>query len=206
VFASNVLAKFARFASCSRMVVISANLDGAECISVHLGSQSFLGDQAVDLVVVWNNRPEFTTLALFANHALERIEDVLKAIIQIEDGEFAITKVESDLDFQLVGIRVLNVALVLDFDDGRVNRTTPLSGVAHEVWYPEVSPVGALKDQPIAEGPTDGVRWDDDPLRACGPLTTHLAELLDEGIRHVVIRAAVPFPSAASYYSLSKRI
>ena len=32
----------------------------------------------------------------------------------------------------------------------------------------QVGPVGALEDQPVAEGPADGVRRDKHPLRSCG--------------------------------------
>ena len=136
VVAFNVFAKFARSASRSPMVLISANLDGAERISVHLGSQSFLGDHAVDLVVVWNDRPEAHHSCPFRRLCPEAQSSTsFRRLSRSRMVSLRSRRRKSDLDFQFVGVRVLNVALVLDFDDGRVNRTTPLSRVVHVIGH-----------------------------------------------------------------------
>jgi hypothetical protein len=47
---------------------------------------------------------------------------------------------------------------------------------------PEVSPVGALEDQSIAEGPAYGVRRDKHPFRSRGECPTDGFQLVDKGI------------------------
>jgi hypothetical protein len=85
--------------------------------------------------------------------------------------------------------------------DGVMPRSTKLPGhPQREVERRDdskVGPVDLAAGEAVAQRVAKGVRRDDDPLRTCGPLTTHVAELPDEGIRHSVIRADVPRPCAA---------
>lgn len=117
------------------MMIVTANHNGAEGRSIDLRSQSLFCDHAVYLVVIRDNRSQFTTLALVADKTLERVENVFEAIIEIEDGELGIPKVETNLNFKLVCIRILNVASVLDLDDGCVKRPAPRWAITHKVWY-----------------------------------------------------------------------
>src|SRR5216683_2443421 len=77
----------ARLTGSALMAAVSANHNSAEGFCVCLGRQPFLYDQAVDLIVVWDERTAFTTLALLAEQqALERIEDGFCAVIHIKDA------------------------------------------------------------------------------------------------------------------------
>jgi hypothetical protein len=102
------------------MMIVSANHNRAEGRSIDLWGQPLFGDHAVNLVVIRDDRSQFTTLALVADKVLERVENVFEAIIEIEDGELRIPKVETNLDFKLVRIRIVNGASILDLDDGCV--------------------------------------------------------------------------------------
>lgn len=117
------------------MMIVSANHNGAEGRSIDLRGQPLFCDHAVYLVVIRDDRSQFTTLALVADEALERVENIFEAIIEIEDGELRIPKVETNFDFKFVRIRKLNVASVLDLDDGCVKRPEPRWPVTHYVWY-----------------------------------------------------------------------
>ena len=65
------------------MMIVSANHNRAEGGSIDLRGQPLFCNHAVDLVVIRDDRSQFTTLILFADKALERIENVFEAIIEI---------------------------------------------------------------------------------------------------------------------------
>ena len=105
------------------MMIVTANYDGAEGRSVHLRGQPLFCDHSVYLVVIRNDRSQFTALAFVANKTLERIEDVFEAIIEIEDRKLRILEVKTNLDFKFVLSRILDFAAVLYLDDCCVQRS-----------------------------------------------------------------------------------
>lgn len=96
------LASVARFVDSTPMAIVTANHNGAEGRQVHLWGQPFFRDQAVDLVVIRNNRSQCAALAFVTDKPLERVKNVFQTIVQIEDGEFWIAKVETNLDLKFV--------------------------------------------------------------------------------------------------------
>src|SRR2546425_6129451 len=64
---------------------------------------------------LWVSGPRF---ALLADKPLKSVEDVLQPVVEIEDRQLRILKVEPNLDFEFVRVRVSDSCLVL-FRDNR---------------------------------------------------------------------------------------
>ena len=63
--------------------------------------------------------------------------------------------------------------------------TTSSSGM------PEVGPVGALEDKPVAQCPADGVRRDKDPFRSGRKCPTEGLQLVDKGVHVRFLRRLI---------------
>jgi hypothetical protein len=53
---------------------------------------------------------------------------------------------------------------------------------------PQVQPIGSAQRNPLTDGPANGVRRHEHPLRAGAVRTTELSELIDEGIHLLNVR------------------
>lgn len=58
----------------------------AHRVTINFGRQALLRDDAVDLAVIRNDRLKFLPFAFVSDEALKRIENVLEAIVDVQDG------------------------------------------------------------------------------------------------------------------------
>src|ERR1041385_4673340 len=119
--------------SSANIVIIPTNNDRAERRKIHLWWKTLFDNQPIHLIVIWNDWCA-PTLALVIHKTLKRVENVLYAIVQVENCELGILKIKANLNLKFVGFRIANVTLLLNLDDCCVNRPTPSLGIGLEVW------------------------------------------------------------------------
>lgn len=75
------LTSVARFTDSAPVMIVSANHNRAEGRSIDFRGQPLLCDHGLYLVVIRDDRSQFTALALVADKAQERVENVFQPIV-----------------------------------------------------------------------------------------------------------------------------
>jgi hypothetical protein len=108
------------------MVVVPPDDQDARCFAVLFRRQPLLRDDSVDLVVVWNDAFQGSTLALLADKPLKSVTDQLSSIIEVEDRQLSIPQMEPDFQLKLVVAGRVDACPLLGLGDCLVDLLAPL--------------------------------------------------------------------------------
>lgn len=112
------------------------------------GRQRFFNDDSKDLTVVGDNRPQRSYPFRSACPPLQRIQDVLEAIIDVVRCQRSRRQIQPDRDFEPVARIVASARAALSLLDRRMDLTTP--GVAWSTvgWNADVELEGTFGHEP----------------------------------------------------------